>query len=90
MRGLLDDAVARHLEVARALGSAILPVVIDAPGFEPPPDEVVAALRRLAPALERAGITLAIENHDRFPVERAGRDGPRGRNPAGRRSAWTP
>lgn len=67
MRGLLDDAVARHLEVARALGSAILRVVIDAPGFEPPPDEVVAALRRLAPALERAGITLAIENHDRFP-----------------------
>jgi 3-oxoisoapionate decarboxylase len=67
MRGLLDDAVARHLELARALGSAILRVVIDAPGFEPDPDEVVASLRRLAPALEQAGVTLAIENHDRFP-----------------------
>ncbi len=66
-RGLLDDNLARYLEVAGALGSAILRVVIDAPGFEPGPDEVVASLRRLAPALERARVTLAIENHDRFP-----------------------
>ncbi len=67
MRGLLEDAVARHLEVARAVGATLLRAVIDAPGFEPAPDEVVASLRRLAPALERAGVTLAIENHDRFP-----------------------
>jgi sugar phosphate isomerase/epimerase len=67
MRGLLDDAVARYLEVATTLGCAILRVVVDAPGFEPTPDEVVASLRRLAPALAPAGVTLAIENHDRFP-----------------------
>ena len=67
MRGLVEDAVWRHLEVAGALGSALLRAVIDAPGFEPAPDEVVAILRRLVPALEQAGVTLAIENHDRFP-----------------------
>ncbi len=67
MRGLLEGAVAHHLEVARALGATLLRVVIDAPGFEPGPDEVIVSLRRLAPALERAGVTLAIENHDRFP-----------------------
>ena len=66
MRGLQDDAVARHLEIARALGSRILRVVVDGPGFEPAPEEIVAALRRLAPALERAAVTLAVENHDRF------------------------
>jgi len=67
MRGLLEDRVARHLEIAGALGAVMLRAVIDAPGFAPAPEEVVALLRRLAPALERAGVTLAIENHDRFP-----------------------
>lgn len=67
MRGLVEDAVGRHLEVAGTLGSALLRAVIDAPGFEPAPDEVVVILRRLVPELERAGVTLAIENHDRFP-----------------------
>jgi len=66
MRGLREDAVMRHLDIAGTLGSAILRVVVDAPGFEPGPEEVVATLQRLAPALERAGVTLAIENHDRF------------------------
>jgi 3-oxoisoapionate decarboxylase len=67
MRGLRENAVARYLEVARTLGSAILRLVIDGPGLEPTPDQVTATLRRLAPALEHAGVTLAIENHDRFP-----------------------
>jgi len=66
MRGLQEDAVVRYLEIAGRLGSAILRAVIDAPGFEPTPDEVVAVLRRLVPSLTRAGVTLAIENHDRF------------------------
>ena len=69
MRGLREDAVA-HLEVARTLGSAILRLVIDGPGLEPTPDQVTASLRRLAPALEHAGVTLAIENRDRFPRRR--------------------
>jgi 3-oxoisoapionate decarboxylase len=42
--------------------------VIDTDRHRPPPDEVVATLRRALPALERAGVTLAVENHDRFPV----------------------
>ncbi|HET6438189.1 MAG TPA: sugar phosphate isomerase/epimerase family protein [Anaeromyxobacter sp.] len=67
MRGLLEEAVARQLEVAGALGSVLLRTVIDAPGFEPNPAEVVTILRRLVPALQRSGVTLAIENHDRFP-----------------------
>ena len=67
MRGLLEDTVARYLAVARTLGSTLLRVVVDGPGSEPTPDQVIASLRRLVPALERAGVTLAIENHDRFP-----------------------
>jgi len=67
MRGLREEAVLRHLDIAGTLGSPILRAVVDGPGFEPGPEEVVAILRRLVPALERAGVTLAIENHDRFP-----------------------
>jgi len=67
MRGLREETVVRYLEIARRLGSPIVRAVIDAPGFEPEPEEIVSILRRLVPALERAGVTLAIENHDRFP-----------------------
>jgi sugar phosphate isomerase/epimerase len=67
MRGLREDAVARHLEVAGLLGSPLLRVVVDEPGFEPGLDEAGAVLKKLVPALEAAGVTLAVENHDRFP-----------------------
>ncbi len=66
IRGLDHAHVARHLEVCRALGSTLLRIVIDRAGFEPVPAEVTSELRRLVPLLEEAGITLAIENHDRF------------------------
>ena len=41
-------------------------VVLDTPDWQPSPDEVMAALRSVLPAFERAGVCLAIENHDRF------------------------
>lgn len=66
MRGLAEDAVERYIQIARDLGSTVLRVVIDAPGFEPPAEVVIQSLRRLVPRLEQAGVTLAIENHDRF------------------------
>lgn len=65
-RGTAPDHVRRYLGLANAVGSDLLRVVIDAPPDEPAPDEVV---RRLAPLREEflaTGVTLAIENHDRF------------------------
>lgn len=67
-RGIAGGNLARYTEIANALGSDILRVVIDTDRHRPAPDEVVATLTEALPALERAGVTLAVENHDRFPV----------------------
>jgi sugar phosphate isomerase/epimerase len=78
-RGLTDERLARYLELSRAAGARLLRFVVDARSHEPPVDEIAALLRNAVPALESAGVTLAIENHDRLGavalravVERAG------------------
>jgi 3-oxoisoapionate decarboxylase len=67
-RGLTHEALDRHVAVADALGARILRFVVDAPGYEPAAETVAAVLRDRAAALEHADVTLALENHDRFPV----------------------
>ena len=67
-RGIGGDNLVRYADIARTLSSEILRVVIDTESHQPTPDEVVATLRGALPALERAGVTLGLENHDRFPV----------------------
>lgn len=65
-RGIRPEMLLPYLRIAAELGSPILRTLIDSPSHAPGEDEVVAALRRLAPELKAAGVTLAIENHDRF------------------------
>ncbi len=43
--------------------------MIDTADHHPAPNEVIATFRALMPDFERAGVTLAIENHDRFKVQ---------------------
>jgi 3-oxoisoapionate decarboxylase len=63
----IDPAnLASHVRLAQFFGSPIVRVVLDTPDRRPSPVEVVATLRGVLPALERAGVCLAIENHDRF------------------------
>jgi sugar phosphate isomerase/epimerase len=63
---LTRENLASFGELARRLRAPILRFVIDAPGYHPAPDEVVQIIRAALPYLE--GITLGIENHDRFPA----------------------
>jgi sugar phosphate isomerase/epimerase len=65
-RGIDPDLLRTYLELAQRLGSPILRVVVDTADHHPTTDDVVRTIRGLAPAFERAGVTLAIENHDRF------------------------
>lgn len=65
-RGIGPDHLARYLELAQRFHSGILRVVIDTPDHRPVEDEIVGILSGFVPALERAGVCLAIENHDRF------------------------
>jgi 3-oxoisoapionate decarboxylase len=65
-RGLTTANLVTYTEIAASFGSPFLRIVIDAAGYEPDPDAVIAFLREHVPLLERRGVVLAIENHDRF------------------------
>lgn len=66
-RGIAADVVRHHLDIAVALGSPLLRVVVDRGSHEPTPEEIVSLLRPHESAFRQAGVTLAIENHDRLP-----------------------
>lgn len=67
-RGIAPDHLQRYLALARRFHSPILRVVVDTASHHPSIDEVVSLLQPLRGEFETAGITLAIENHDRFKV----------------------
>lgn len=63
----LDLALLRaYVGIAASLGSPILRLVADAPDRDPSVAELAAHLQPLVLDLRAAGITLAIENHDRL------------------------
>ena len=64
--GIDRDHLLRYLEIAVAAGSPSPRIVVDTPDRHPTASEVVEALGVLKDDFTNAGITLAIENHDRF------------------------
>jgi len=66
-RGLAS--IPAYLRLAEQLRSPILRLVVDSPGHEPSKEEIVRALKTAVRELEAAGVTLAVENHDRFLAE---------------------
>ncbi len=64
-RGIAREQIDRYLQLARRTQSRILRVVVDTATHQPGEDEIVATLQGMVPELERAGVCLAIENHDR-------------------------
>ncbi|WP_420458773.1 sugar phosphate isomerase/epimerase family protein [Neolewinella sp.] len=69
MRGLTEDRLLRYLSLATDCNSPFLRVVIDGPGYTPGHDEIIGTLRAVLPGFTRAGVCLAIENHDRFRAQ---------------------
>jgi sugar phosphate isomerase/epimerase len=65
-RGLTADSLEQHLAMCAALDTRLLRFVIDGPDFHPSLADTARLLRSRLPALDAAGLTLAIENHDRF------------------------
>lgn len=65
-RGIGDENLKQYIELAYEFNSPILRVVVDTAGHHPTPDEVVTHVRSKLRDLHECGITLAIENHDRF------------------------
>ncbi len=67
-RGIRSEHLQRYLELARFFKSPILRVVVDTADHHPTPEEIISTLHSLMPEFSAAGVTLAIENHDRFKV----------------------
>jgi sugar phosphate isomerase/epimerase len=67
-RGIRPAHLEAYLKLAKRFDSPIVRVVIDTADHHPDRPDVIALLRESLPAFERAGIRLAIENHDRFSV----------------------
>jgi sugar phosphate isomerase/epimerase len=68
-RGIDPGHIARYLSLAQLLGSPLLRVIIAQPGHDLTPDEAIAILKPQQGAFERAGVTLAIENHEKFSTD---------------------
>jgi sugar phosphate isomerase/epimerase len=60
------ERLQQYVKIAQLLQSPVLRFVIDGPDFEPGLGEIHSIIRQVVPELEQAGITLAIENHDRL------------------------
>ena len=65
-RGLTLTRVTQYAELARRLNAKLIRLVIDDVNHHPEPDAAAKLLRDCAPLLD--GLTLGIENHDRFPA----------------------
>ncbi len=77
----IGDHLLQHLELAQQHRSGFVRLVIDDEEDQPSFEEAVQRLRPYAQRFREAGVTLGIENHDRFPsrmlrelVEELGRD----------------
>ncbi|MBT4499595.1 MAG: sugar phosphate isomerase/epimerase [Gemmatimonadetes bacterium] len=67
-RGIGPNLLRDYLEICRKFESPVLRTVIDTADFQPSVGEVVEILRGMKREFEEAGVTLALENHDRFSV----------------------
>lgn len=65
-RGIETGNLERYIGIARTLGAKLLRVVIDTAWHHPEFDEIVSLISKVLPRLADNGITLGIENHDRF------------------------
>lgn len=67
-RGIALDHLRHYLQIARRLESSLLRIVVDTVEHQPTQSEIVAILSTIASEAQQHGVTLAIENHDRFPA----------------------
>ncbi len=67
-RGCRPADLRRDIAIARAINSRIMRLVLDTADDEPAISEAIARLKSVQSELTDAGVTLAIENHDRFPA----------------------
>jgi len=65
-RGLTEKRLRDYIGLAAYYQAPLLRFVTDLDGYEPTTHTIIAIIRGALPELRNAGITLGIENHDRF------------------------
>jgi sugar phosphate isomerase/epimerase len=65
-RRLTQERVAEYAAIARRVGANLIRFVIDDADYHPSPETISRVLCQCAPLLD--GLTLGLENHDRFPA----------------------
>ena len=68
-RGLNAEHLARYINIAVKCHAPILRFVIDGKDYEPDEATIIAIIKDHVHALEKYGIKLALENHDRFKAK---------------------
>ncbi|HGJ64872.1 TPA: hypothetical protein ENS27_05710 [bacterium] len=68
-RGILNNNLLTYLSIAKKLNSSIVRVVIDGIDHYPNEDEIIDIIKPQMIEFEKAKISLAIENHDRFTTK---------------------
>ncbi len=66
IRGLTDDNMTTYFPIAKLLGSTLLRVVADSANYHPSKEQIVESLRKWEQIGRINGITIGLENHDRF------------------------
>lgn len=66
--GIQPVHLLRYRDIAVQLQASLLRVVIDTDKQHPSADEAVTALTAVLPRFAESDVTIAIENHDRFPA----------------------
>ena len=67
-RGIDPAHLQAYVSIARRLRAKLVRTLLDGADHKPSTGEAIAMLREVVPSFEDAGVTLAIENHDRFPA----------------------
>jgi len=66
IRGIQDIHLEESIHLARRMHAKILRVVTDKGEYRPNEDEIVQTIKAVVPILEKSGISLAVENTERF------------------------
>jgi sugar phosphate isomerase/epimerase len=64
----VGEQLRAYVELSEWMNVRVLRVVPDSAKVEPKPEEIVEVVSAVLPDLQRSGVHLAIENHDRFPA----------------------
>jgi sugar phosphate isomerase/epimerase len=66
--GIAPEHLQKYLDLAIRLRAPLVRTVIDTATNQPSPAAAIGLLGEALPEYRRAGVTIAVENHDRFPA----------------------